>query len=300
MKKVAIIGGSGMVASRFIDLALGDFKTVSFDEKTVDITKKDAVFNYFGKNNFDLIINFAAFTNVDGAESQRNNKNGLVWRLNVEGPRNLVEFCRKEGVFLIHISTDFVFPGGESYPGPYAEDAQLPSCQDDLGWYGWTKRVAEDVVSNSGTKFAIVRYGYPFRAAAYQQKLDWGRNLLKLYNEHKLYPLFNDQVQSVLFVDDLTKPLSKIIKEELNGIFHIVSSDTTTPYEIGSYLLEKYAGKPVEIQKGSMAEFLKASGRTPRPRLGGLTSLKTQKALNIEFKTWKEMVDEFVAQLKAG
>jgi dTDP-4-dehydrorhamnose reductase len=300
MRKVAIVGGSGMVASRFIDLASKDFKITSLDEKTVDITKRDAVFNFFSKNSFDSIVNFAAFTNVDGAEFQRNDKNGLVWKLNVEGPRNLVEFCKEEDVFLIHISTDFVFPGNEDYPGPYNEDAALPTSSNGIGWYGWTKKIAEDVVSNSATRFAIVRYGYPFRAATYERKLDWGRNLLKLYDEHKLYPLFTDQIQSVLFIDELTRPLTKIIKEELNGIFHIVSSDTTTPYEIGSYLLGKYAGKKVNLQRGSMAEFLRVPGRIPRPRLGGLISLKTQKSLNMKFKSWKEMVDEFIAQLSTS
>ena len=133
----------------------------------------------------------------------------------------------------------------------------------------------------------------------YELKKDWARNLINLYNEHKLYPLFDDQIQSIVFIDDLVEPLAKIINEELAGIFHIASIDTTTPYEVGSYLLEKYTGKPVEILKGSMVEFLKTPGRTPRSRFGGLNNLITRKTLNMKFKTWKEMVDEFVNQLKS-
>lgn len=298
MKKLAIIGGSGMVASRFIDLADKNFEITSLDEKTLDITDNTSVKNYFAVNKFDAVINFAAFTNVDAAEDQKDDKDGLAYKLNVIGPKNLAESCKENNIFLVHISTDFIFPGNSKNPGPYSEDAKLPETSEGIGWYGWTKNRAEDMLKNFSDNFAIVRYGYPFRATAYERKNDWARNLINLYNEQKLYPLFTDQIQSVIFIDDLVAPLVKIIDEQLNGVFHI-ASDTVTPYEIGSYLLEKYAGKPVELQKGSMADFLNAPGRTPRPRLGGLKTEKTQENLGIKFKTWKEMVDEFISQLKS-
>lgn len=296
MKKIAVIGGSGMVASRFCELAESNFEITSLDEKTLDITDNEAVKKYFGDNRFDVIINFAAFTNVDAAEAEKGNEDGLTYRLNVLGPKNLADYCKEKDIYLIHISTDFVFPGNEENPGPYGEDAILPETSDGIGWYGWTKNRAEIEINKSSGRLAIVRYGYPFRAAAYDKKKDWARNLISLYDEQKLYPLFDDQVQSVIFVDDLVEPITKMINEELIGVFHIASSDTTTPYEIGSYLLEKYAGKPVEVQKGSMIEFLKAPGRTPRPRLGGLKTEMTQEKLGIKLKTWREMVDEFINQ----
>lgn len=297
MKKVLIIGASGMVASRFIDLVNKKFNITPADEKILDITNKKAVEKYFSENKFDTVINFAAFTNVDGAEAQKGDENGLVWKLNVEGPQNLAEVCKKNNIFLIHISTDFVFPGNDGDPGPYDEDSPITETSEGIGWYGWTKNRAEAEIMKSGIRYAIVRYGYPFRAAAYDQKKDWARNLISLYNEQKLYPLFNDQIHSVLFIDDLTEPLAKIINEELEGVFHIASSGTTTPYEIGSYLLEKYTGKKVEIQKGSFAKFVQIPGKAPRSRFGGLKVEKTEKELGMKFKTWREMVDEFIKQI---
>ena len=300
MKKVLVIGASGMVASRFIDLVKDNLDITPVDEKKLDITDSKAVEDYFVKNNFDSVVNFAAFTNVDAAEIQRGDQNGLVWRLNVTGPENLVRVCKEKNVFLVQISTDFVFPGTETFPGPYSEDTELPDNLDgSMGWYSWTKNRAEDIVQKSGVRNAIVRISYPFRGSNFEAKRDWARNLINLYNEQKLYPLFDDQIQNILFVDDLVEPLTKIISEELIGIFHIVSGDTTTPYEAGSYLLEKYTGKPVDIQKGSMTEFLKVPGRTPRPHLGGINVIKTQKSLNMKFKTWREMVDEFIGQISS-
>lgn len=299
MKKLLVIGATGMVASRFVDLAKNRFDIVSADEKTIDITNKEAIDKYFEENSFDAVINFAAFTNVDAAEAQRGDEDGIVWKLNVEASRYLSAKCKDKNMFFIHISTDFVFPGNERVPGPYSEDSVLPEDPDGIGWYGWTKNRAEKVISESGCTCAIVRYGYPFRASKYEIKKDWARNLLNIYNEQKLYPLFDDQIQSVIFIDDLVEPLAKIIEGNLTGIFHIVSEDTTNPYEIGSYLLDKYAGRHVDLQKGKMSEFLKVPGRTPRPRLGGLKVEVTEEKLGIKMKTWREMIDEFLLQLNS-
>lgn len=297
MKKILIIGASGMVASRVVDLIRGRYEIVPADEKTLDITNIESVNSYFDSNSFDVVINFAAFTNVDAAEKERGDKNGIVWKLNVEAPKSLAKKCFEKNIFLIHISTDFIFPGTKENPGPYSEEASLPEDKKEIGWYGWTKNRAEKVVIDSGCRSAIVRYGYPFRAAEFENKKDWARNLLGLYNEQKLYPLFVDQLQSVILIDDIALPLSKIVDEEIRGVFHLVSSDTTTPFEIGSYLLSKYAGESVDLQEGSIIEFLKAPGRTPRPVFGGLETKITEEKLGIRFRTWKEMVDDFINQL---
>lgn len=298
MKKVAVIGGSGMVASRFIDLAKDGLIVTPLDEKTLDITDPDMVSRFFEKNTFDAVINFAAFTNVDAAEKERGDEEGITYMLNVKGPENLAKACNDNNIFLVHISTDFVFTGNADNPGPYEIDEELPETPEGLGWYAWTKNRAEFMLKNVSTNYAVVRYGYPFRAAPYEAKLDWARNLIKLHNEQKLYPLFADQVQSVIFIDDLATPLQKIIEGSLSGIFHTVSSTTNTPFEIGKYLLEKYLGKSVEVEKGSMSEFMKSPGRFPRPLFGGLKVEKTEAALGIKFRTWQEMVDEFVEEIK--
>ena len=209
---------------------------------------------------------------------------------------NICYLSNNNNIFLIHISTDFVFPGDQNYPGPYSEDAGLPENPAGIGWYGWTKNRAENVITKIGSQVAIIRYGYPFRASKYPLKLDWARKLLKLYNEQKLYPLFDDQIYSILFIDDLVDPLFKIIEEGLSGVFHIASANTTTPYGAGKYLLEKYTGKEIEIQKGSMEQFLKSSGVTPRPQFGGLKVDQTEKRLGMTLKTWKQMVDGFLDQ----
>jgi len=270
MKKLLIIGSSGLVGSKFASSILSNRK-VAPNEIELDITDEKIVNDFFEmeKDNFDAVVNFAGFTNVDVAEKERGDENGFCYRLNVDGPENLAKACKKYNKFLIQISTDFVFNGTSDYPGPYSERSLTPDkLTEKMGWYGWTKNRSEFVVRNSGCKYAIVRIAYPFYGENCDLKLDYAKSYLKLFE----------------------------IKQ--TGIYHVVSSDTTTPFEFVSYLLEKARGVTNVVQKGSMEEFLKVEGRTPRSRLGGLKTEITQEKLGIKFKTWREMVDEFIKRSK--
>ncbi|MDP2692969.1 MAG: sugar nucleotide-binding protein [bacterium] len=298
MKKVLVIGASGLVGSRFMELASKDLDLIPVDEKTLDITDKEEIDKYFLVNKFDSVLNFAAITNVDGAEKEKGDETGLAWKLNVVGPLNLAEECKKTNRFLVQISTDFVFPGTTDNAGPYSEDALVPSdLVSSMGWYGWTKNRAEVELEKSGARYSITRIAYPFYSEKYDLKLDFAKNYLKLYDEGKLFPIFTDQILSVINVDDLVDPLVKILSEEIEGTFHLVSKDITTPFDFVEYLLLKARNVNGVVQKGSMVEFLTVEGRTPRPRLGGLKTEITQDKLGMKFKTWREMVDDFVASL---
>ena len=297
MQKVLIIGSSGLVGSRFVELYAHKDELLTPTTTELDITSIESVRNYFDKFKPNQVINFAAYTNVDGAEKERGDENGLAWKLNVNGIKNLIEVCKKKNIFLVQISTDFVFRGSKDDPGPYRENTMLPESNDGISWYGWTKNRAEKALHESGIRYAIVRIAYPFYPAKFDGKLDFAKGFLKLFDENKLYPAFSDQTLSVTNVDCLIEPLTKIIDQEIEGIFHIVSVDTTSPFEFAKYLLEKARGVRDVLKEGSMAEFLKAEGRTPRPRLGGLKTEITQEKLSMKFKTWKEMIDEFVVLL---
>jgi dTDP-4-dehydrorhamnose reductase len=299
MKHFLVFGTPGLVGSRFVDLIASERQPITPESHEVDITDKIALINFFEKekNDFDVVINFAAITNVDEAEKERGNEKGLAWQVNAEGARNVAEAAKKFDKFLIHISTDFVFPGTEDNPGPYPEDAKLEEKPDKLSWYGWTKLMGEKKVGEVGGRHAIVRICYPFRSH-YPQKTDFARNILQLFDEGKLYPMFTDQVMTLTFIDEAASVLEEICELEKPGTFHLASSNTTTPYEFANYLIEKARGKKNVVEKGSLKEFLKAPGRTPRPILGGLDTKKTQKTLGMKFKTWQQAVDEFVEQLK--
>lgn len=297
--KILVIGASGLVGSRFTDLYHKETPTITPKSEELDITNKKAVELFFDTNHneFHSVINFAAYTDVDGAEKERGDEKGDAWSINVLGPENLTEAAKRFEKHFVQISTDFIFPGTEENPGPYAEDTKTEETPDNLGWYGWTKLVGERRVEAVNPGASIVRISYPYRAH-FTGKLDFARNILTLYDEGKLYPMFNDRKITPTFIDEACKVFYLLLEEKKGGTFHVTSTDLTTPFEFASYLLEKARGVKDVVKKGSMQEFLKTSERTKRPRLGGLLNEKTRKELGITLMSWKEAVDELTKQLR--
>jgi dTDP-4-dehydrorhamnose reductase len=185
-----------------------------------------------------------------------------------------------------------VFPGSEKDPGPYEEDHTTDYEENDLTWYGYTKNLAE---KNAQT---ILRLIYPANPK-YNLKLDYLKKPLSLYDSKKLYPMFTDQQVSIVIVDKVAEALDKIIEGKKKGIFHASSDNTSTPFELISYLIEKARGVRDVVKPISLAEFIKTVDSPVRyPKFGGLKVEKTEKELGIKFGTWREMVDKFVSQLQ--
>jgi dTDP-4-dehydrorhamnose reductase len=296
MKKVLVTGASGLVGSRFIELYKDKYQFITPEFPSFDMTKKEQASQLLDKEKPDVLVNFAAYTNVGEAENQRGNKNGDCWKINVEGVRNLLEATGPKTHF-IHISTDMVFPGSKVDPGPYSEDHVPESDSRKVTWYGFTKAEGEkEVVKKLGPKTTILRLIYPVRAK-YDLKPDYLRKPLSLFDEGKLYPMFTDQQVSVAFIDEIAQAIDKIIEKNAYGIFHASSSNTGTPFELASYLIEKVRGKNDAVVPTILTEFLKKVDNPVRyPMFGGLKVEKTEKRLGIKFRTWCEVIDELIRQ----
>jgi dTDP-4-dehydrorhamnose reductase len=295
--KVLVTGSTGMVGSRFIELSTKyDFVTPSYPE--FDLTKKESIDKVIKENNPDVIVHLAAYTDVSKAEEQRNDKNGDCWKVNVEGTKNLISSIDASKVHFIHISTDYVFSGSKDNPGPYSEDSMPEKNSDKVTWYGFTKSEAErEVNSTLGDSKTILRIIYPVRAK-YDQKLDYLRKPLSLFDQGKLYPMFNDQQVSITFIDELSLVLEKIIDSKIYGVFHCSSIDTGTPFDLVSYLLKKVRNVDNVVKPSSLDEFIKNTGNSEvrYPKYGGLDPQKTSKDLGIKLSSWKEIIDKLANQ----
>lgn len=276
MSEILVTGASGLVGSRFAELSKYRDSLILPDERIMDITKSD-----LDLRNADVVVNFAAYTNVTEGENQRGDKSGLCWQLNVEGVRNLLNNL-KPGAFFIQISTDMVFSGTS---GPYGETDTPEEDSNKVTWYGYTKAEGERLCK----KHTILRLIYPVRAK-FDQKLDYLRKPLKLFDEGKLYPIFNDQQISISFIDEIAKALDLIIEKKAKGVFHASSSDLTTPFELISYLIKQARGVDNVVQPSSLAESVRY------PKYGGLKVERTEQALGIKFSTWRGIVDKLIVQ----
>ncbi len=286
-------GGSGLVGSFFVENYFKKYQIIAPEYPKIDLTKKETFENIIREEKPDVILHFAAYTDVTQAESQRDDKNGACWQINVEGTKNLALLAREIDCHFIHISTDYVFSG----PGPHKESDIFETNSSKLTWYGFTKGEAERVVNEIfGGKRTILRLIYPVRAK-YPAKLDYLRKPLSLFDQGKLYPLFNDQQVTITFIDEACLGLEKIIDGKVYGNFHASTPDLSTPYELVSYLIEKARGLKNVVKSSSLDEFLKVPGISSvrYQKFGGLRVEETQEILKIKFSPWRKVIDQLVA-----
>jgi dTDP-4-dehydrorhamnose reductase len=290
--KVLVTGASGLVGSKFVELCKNKYDFVTPEYPQFDLTDKNNVTQTVKSANPDVVVNFAAYTNVGEAEKQRGNKDADCYKINVTGVENLIEAV-PENCHFIQISTDMIFPGSKEDPGPYDEDHRTIYKENELSWYGYTKNLGEKaVLKKFGDSATILRLIYPV-SVKYDLKLDYLRKPLLLYDEGKLYPMFTDQQVSIAFVDEVAVALEKIIDGNFKGIFHASSRDTSTPFELVSYMIEKARGKKDVVKGISIDDFLKGVDNPVRyPKFGGLKVEKTEKKLGIKFSSWRQIVDK--------
>ncbi|OGD83324.1 hypothetical protein A2572_04630 [Candidatus Collierbacteria bacterium RIFOXYD1_FULL_40_9] len=289
-EKVLVIGGTGLVGSHFVEKSY-DFKILAPSTSELNLQNEQSIANYLQEHNPDWIINFAAYTDVNGAENQRGDESGLCWQINVDGVSSLLKNYKSNN--FIQISTDMVFEGSKENPGPYDENSKPPENYDNLTWYGWSKNRGEKLVLDRGG--TVVRIIYPVRAN-FAGKLDYIRGPLFKIASGKMHPLFSDQQISITYINELTQALKTIIAGDHHGIFH-VSSDTTNPFDLISKVLSEIGEDPQQLKPSSVVEFLKTQGPAYRyPLYGGLKSKQTEEILDLHFSTWQTVVENLVGE----
>lgn len=234
MKKILVLGGSGLVGSRFIKDYDRTFDIKSPTAKEVDILNKDAVARITQEFNPDTIINFAAFTQVEEAENQKDDREGICYLINAVGAQNLSLVCKEFDKKLIHISTEYVFDGTKA-ESPYTEEDE----QNPINWYGMTKLFGEEFVLESGCQAAIVRISMPF-SPFYIDKKDVARYFLEELQAGKTIKAIKDQRVTPTIVSDIAGALKLIAEANSSGFYHVSSTDSVTPLEFAKTIAEVF------------------------------------------------------------
>ena len=280
MGKTKVIGTglSGLVGSRIKEMLGESYSFIDFSLETgVNILDIKSLEKRFLENKeAKAVIHLAAFTDTNAAWSQRGDKSGLCYRLNVLGTKNIIRLCQEYGYYLIYVSTDFVFSGKKE--GVYTEK----DTPDPIEWYGQTKRWAEEEVLESKLKAAIVRLSYPFRAF-FPQKSDLVRKMIDGFKKQTLYPLFTDQIITPTFIDDFAGGIGYFLRKKPEGIFHLVGDSQLSPYEIGLKIAQTFNFDSSLLKKGSLADYQKNSSFDSRPFQKNL-ALDNQKITSLGIK----------------
>ena len=286
--KMIVTGLSGLVGTRLRQMFEDKYNFVNVDLATgVDITDISSVKKALEESGGDALVHLAAFTDVAGAHQQVGDKNGVCYKVNVNGTRNVAQCCKEMGVYMVQVSTDYVFDGKKD--GPYVEtDSPKP-----VDWYGQTKWWAEQEVEKVGGEHTILRLAFPYLANPMRPDL-----LVKIVDQienNNLPPQFADNMVTPTFVDDFCKAIDAVLTKRPGGVFHATGSSWHSAYEIAT-MIKKAFGLGGNIEKGSQVEFSRRTGR-PLPQKLMISNQKLASELGLKMKTFSEGLAKVKSQL---
>lgn len=268
MKPIPILGSglSGLVGSKFVSQYKEKYECENMDlTNGVDILNETQVMKKMESSPSQVILHFAAFTDVTKAFEQAGDKQGPAYKVNVIGTRNMVKAAKKTGKHLIHISTAYVFDGEKETP--YVEtDPTHP-----IEWYGQTKAWAEEEVTRGDISYTILRIDRPYRLDEFP-KPDILHKVIEKLKTNTLPPQFADTSWTPTAIEKFSDILDFVISHKPQGIYHATTDDVFSDYTFALWVKDTYR-LPGEVKRGSLTEYLKTSNR-PYQRNTALDTIK--------------------------
>ncbi len=290
MEKINILvtGSNGQLGSELRELSV-QYPNCQFtftDVAELDITNIDALDNFFAKGNFDFIINCAAYTAVDAAETNRD----LCYKLNVVAVSYLVEMAQKYNVFLIQVSTDYVFDGTKNTP--YVEDdVPIPSSI-----YGSTKRDAEKQIIFSDINAVIIRTAWLY--STYGK--NFVKSMIKYCTERDEMNVVFDQVGTPTYARDLAKaildmiPQLEKVQKPFNELYHYSNEGVCSWFDFTKHIVNRL-GIECKVNPIRSAEYPTAA---QRPAFSVLDKSKIKKAFGVDVPYWTDSLDFMLNKLQ--
>lgn len=240
----------------------------------LDITNLDAIRKMVRENDVKVIVNCAAWTNVDGAEDPE--KYDLVELLNAKAPENLAVAMKEVNGLLVHISTDYVF-GKEPYNTPCKEDQQ----GTPTGVYGLTKLHGENAIRKSECKSVIIRTAWLYS--------EFGKNFVKTMlnltaTKPQLKVVF-DQVGTPTYAYDLANVIIKLLEDPKEGIYHFSNEGVCSWFDFTKMIVEYAGNTGCDIQPCHSEEF---PSKVKRPAYSVLDKTKVKETLEIKIPYWTD------------
>jgi len=275
-----ISGSTGLVGSRIIELLKDDFNFIQLLAKNVDITDSQKVSNFINEKDFDIFLHLAAYTNVNGAELEKE----IAHTINVEGTKNVFDAVLKKGGKFIYISTDYIF-SGEDKDIVYTEDSK----PNPNGIYGITKYEGEKIVKDKGM---IIRIAYPFRAY-FEDKKDFVASIRSVLERGQEISAVTDSYITPTFIDDIAYALKYLLENFNPEIYHIVGSSYLTPYNALKLIAQNFNLDTGLIRPTSFASYFKEYAAI-RPQYSAVKSIKNN---FYQMRSFEKSLEEIIRQL---
>ena len=289
--KLLVLGARGQVGRKLCRADWpGGTALAAFDRAEIDIADRDAVFAAVARERPDMVVNAAAYTAVDRAETERD----AAWAANCTGPANLAAACREAAIPLVHLSTDYVFDGTKS--GPYREDDPV----NPLGVYGKSKEAGDRAIREVLPDHVILRTAWVYSAHGH----NFVKTMLRLGAERPVLRVVADQAGAPTSAADVAGAIRAIVQQlggrnHKWGTYNFTGAGTVTWHGFAEAIFELAApwrGPPPRVEAITTAEY-----PTParRPKNSVLDCTRISEVFRIVPRPWRQALAEVIRELYA-
>ncbi|MBO7048750.1 MAG: dTDP-4-dehydrorhamnose reductase [Spirochaetia bacterium] len=282
---ILITGANGQLGNEIHNLEKDSKNNYFFTSReNLDITDKGRIQKYISDNRIEIIINCAAYTAVEKAEEEFKRAD-LVNHIAV---KNLAEVSKENSVFLIHISTDYVFGGVGNLP--YKED----DIANPLGIYGKTKFAGEQAIKDIGCKALIIRTAWLYSSFGN----NFVKTMIRLISEKESIKVVYDQIGSPTYAGDLAKIIIDIVETrkyiDNEGIYHFTNEGVISWYDFAVEIANQVNNIKCRILPCRSDEF---PTKVKRPAYSVLDKAKIKETFNIDIPYWKESLTKCIKKI---
>jgi dTDP-4-dehydrorhamnose reductase len=273
--KIVLLGAKGMLGSDIYQLCIKDNLDITpYDLPEFDITDQVQLEKVL--KDADIVINCAAFTDVEKAESQ----SSQAFKVNAEAVGNLAKIAHRKNIYIIHISTDFVFDGKK-------ETAYLETDRTNpINAYGKSKLAGEKLLAENHNLYAIIRLQWTYG----KNGNNFITKLISLSRQRGELKVVDDQFGSPTSTHEAAKVIREFISKKPRGLFHYAPAGFVSRYDMAKFVFEKLK-KDTRIVPCKSSEFPAAAAR---PASSRFCCDKIQSLLDKPIELWQKPLERFL------
>jgi dTDP-4-dehydrorhamnose reductase len=282
--KIAILGANGQIGNALSKALSKKYKIEKITRKKLNYYNLKQVKQFLLNKNHNLLINAAAYTQVDQAEKEKNK----ATILNAKFPKLLSKIAKIKNIPLIHYSTDYVFSGKSKIS--YKENSK----PNPINFYGKSKLQGDQYLLASNCKGVILRVGWVYA----NKGKNFLNTILNISKKNKVLKIINDQIgtpSNASFIANITQQLiSKKIQNNKITVINVCPNKNTSWYKLTKYLFQKLSNKKVNILKIKTKDYKRIA---KVPLFSQLNNKKLQLILKTKLPDWKVGVNQFIKQI---